>query len=221
MSLPTVATCRNLICGAASQLDVQRSRAGEVLPPGLLLSQPDPDSTWPQVIAETIDDLIFSGRAFWLVLAFDGESNETLPHGFPVRARRLPPETVQPQLSDDWAAYTRIEGYTVGGSTLSPDRVIAFDAGHEGVLRYGARALSAAWALEVAARRLADVELPAGVLENTGHELSAEDAAALVAGFQEARRISGVAFLQGIKYTRESLDPADLQLVDARALAAT
>jgi len=221
MSLPTAANCRNLICGTVAQLDVQRSRAGEVLPSGALLTRPDPDATWPETIAETVDDLIWYGRAYWLVLAFDGQATAQLPRGYPVRARRLPPESVEPKLSDDYAAYSRIEHYTVGAEKVEPYYVLAFDAGHEGVLRYGSRALSAAYALEVAARRLADVELPAGVLENQGHEMSQVDAELLVAGFQEARRTSGVAFLQGVKYSRESLDPADLQLIDARALAAT
>ena len=221
MSLPTVAACRNLICGTVAQLDVQRSRGGEVLPPGALLSRPDPDATWPETISETVDDLLFYGRAYWLVLAFDGQSTATLPYGFPVRARRLPPSEVSPIISDDWSAYTRIHGYTVGATRVEPAYVIAFDAGHEGVLTYGQRALAAAYALELAARRLADVEIPAGVLENLGHEISETDAAELVAGFQLARRTNGVAFLQGMKYTREALNPADLQLVDARAMAAT
>lgn len=221
MSLPTAANCRNLICGTVAQLDVQRSRDGLVLPPGALLTRPDPDATWPETLSETVDDLIWFGRAYWLVLATDGQSTAQLPQGYPVRARRLPPESVEPNLTDDYAAYSRIESYTVGGQEVEPSLILAFDAGHEGVLRYGSRALASAYALEVAARRLADVELPAGVLENQGHEMSQTDAEALVAGFQEARRSSGVAFLQGVKYSRESLDPADLQLVDARALAAT
>jgi phage portal protein BeeE len=221
MSLPTAANCRNLICGTVAQLDVQRSRGGEILPKGALLTRPDPDATWPETLSETVDDLLWYGRAYWLVLAFDGQATAQLPHGYPVRARRLPAYSVQPQLSEDYAAYTRIESYVVGGARVDPAFILPFDAGHEGILRYGANALAAAYALEVAARRMADVELPAGVLENQGHEMSQADAEALVAGFQAARRSSGVAFLQGVKYSREALDPSDMQLVDARAMAAT
>jgi hypothetical protein len=221
MSLPTIAAGRNLICGTVAQLDVRRFRGADQLEPGSLLTQPDPDSVWPVTIAETVDDLIFYGRAAWLVLAYDGQATDRNPSGLPVRARRVPPTQWSARLSSDLAAYTRLEGYTVGASELEPDALITFDAGHEGLLTYGAGTLSAGYALELAARRHADVELPAGVLENTGHELSAAEAAVHVAAFQAARREHTVAFLQGLKYSREALMPADLQLVEARAIAAT
>ena len=221
MSLPTIANGRNLICGTVAQLDVHRYRGSDLLEAGSLLTQPDPDTTWPVTITRTVDDLIFYGRSAWIVLAYDGQATERNPFGLPVRARRIDPACWSANLSTDLAAYTRLESYTVGGQVLEPGALIAFDAGHEGVLTYGARTLSAGYALELAARRHADVELPAGTLTNTGHELSADEAAAMVAAFQAARREHGVAFLQGINYRREALNPADLQLVEARAIAAT
>jgi hypothetical protein len=221
MSLPTVAAGRNLICGTVSQLDVHRYRGGEQLEPGSLLTQPDPDSVWPVTIAETVDDLLFYGRSAWLVLAYDGQATDRNPSGLPVRARRIPPTSWSANLSSDLAAYTRLESYTIGGSELEPTALITFDAGHEGVLAFGARTLAAGYALELAARRHADVELPAGTLTNEGHELSQDEAATMVAAFQAARREHTVAFLQGLKYSREALNPADLQLVEARAIAAT
>lgn len=221
MALPVLASCRNLVCGTVGQLDVQRSRAGVVLEPGALLTRPDPDTTWAEAIEWTVDDLAFHGRAYWLVLAFDGQATDRNPRGLPVRARRVPPWCVQVNTSSDAAAYTRIESYVIGGTTIDPSGVIAFAAGHEGILKYGARAIASASALEDAARRFSDVELPAGTLENTGHELSRSEADDLVAGFEAARRSRTVAFLQGIKYTREQIMPADLQLVEARAQSAT
>jgi hypothetical protein len=221
MSLPTIANARNLICGTVAQLDVHRYRGSDLLEPGSLLTQPDPDTTWPVTISRTVDDLIFYGRAAWLVLAYDGQASERNPLGLPVRARRIEPACWSASLTSDLAAYTRLESYTVGGSQLEPTALIAFDAGHEGVLTFGARTLAAGYALEGAARRHADVELPAGTLTNEGNELSHDEAAAMVAAFQAARREHGVAFLQGLRYSREALNPADLQLVEARAIAAT
>jgi hypothetical protein len=221
MSLPTIASGRNLICGTVAQLDVHRFRGADLLEPGSLLTQPDPDVVWPVTIAETVDDLLFYGRAAWLVLAYDGQATERNPNGLPVRARRIPPTAWSPNVSTDLAAYTRIDGYTVGATELEASALITFGAGHEGVLTFGARTLAAGYALEQAARRHADVELPAGTLENTGHELSQDEAAAMVAAFQTARREHTVAFLQGLKYSREALMPADLQLAEARAIAAT
>lgn len=221
MSLPVVAACRNLVCGTVGQLDVQRSRAGMPLEPGALLTQPDPDTPWPAHIERTVDDLAFYGRAYWLVLAFDGVATDRNPRGMPVRARHVPAVSVAPQVNPDLAAYTRIDSYLVGGTRIDPSGVIPFDAGHEGILRFGSRTIGAGIALEDAARRLADVELPAGTLTNTGHELSKDEAETLVEGFQSARRANGIAFLQGITYERQSLSPGDLQLVEARATAAT
>ena len=221
MALPVVASCRNLVCGTVGQLDVQRSRAGVVLDPGALLTRPDPDCPWFETISWTVDDLAVTGRAYWLVLAFDGQATERNPRGLPVRARRLPPGSVQPIVSTDAASYTRIEGYTVGGQRVDPTAVIAFSAGHEGLLCYGARTLAAAAALEEAARRMADVDLPAGTLTNTGHELSTQEAEEFVSSFEAARRSRTVAFLQGIEYKREQLSAEDLQLIEARAQSAT
>lgn len=221
MSLPVVAASRNLIAGTVAQLDVQRSRDGAPLPPGSLLSRPDPDEPWSVTVAKTTDDLLFEGRAYWLVLATDGQATDRNPRGLPVRARHVPAREVRPDLSTDAAAYTRIIGYDIGATRVEPWQVIAFDAGHEGVLHFGSVAIANALALEAAARRLSNVELPAGVLRNTGHELSPADAALVVQQFQLARRLNGVAFLQGIEYSREAIDPADLQLVEARANSAT
>jgi HK97 family phage portal protein len=221
MSIPTVAACRNLICGTVSQLDVRRTRGDVVLPAGSLLTRPDPDSTWPATVAATVDDLLFHGRAYWLVLAYDGVASERNPKGLPVRARYLPAASVDELVSDDYASYSRLEGYDVAGAKLKPEALIAFRAGHEGVLAYGATTLLAVYQLEAAARRLSSVELPAGVLKNTGHEVSPADAAEIVRNFQAARQTAGIAFLQGFEYSRESLAPADLQLIEARAIGAT
>lgn len=221
MSLPVMAACRNLVCGTVGQLDVERRRGQSVVDPGPLLTRPDPDMTWPAQLERTVDDLAFYGRAYWLVLAFDGIGTERNPRGRPVRARHVPARYVEPIVNADLGAYTRIEGYRIGTTTVEPGGVIAFDAGHEGLLRYGARTITAAVALEEAARRFSSVELPAGTLENQGHELTKAEADEMVAGFQAARRGNGIAFLQGVKYSREQLNPADLQLVEARAQSAT
>ena len=222
LSVPSVAACLHLITGTVAQLDVRRSRAGDLLAPGALLTRPDPDTTWIGTITPTVSDLLFYGRAYWLVLAYDGEGTERNPLGLPVRARHVPAPHVAPKRSEDMSAYTRLEGWQIGSGEVPPERVIAFDTGRAGVLWYGARTLSAAVQLEAAALRLSGVELPAAVLKSTGqYELSEEDAKARVAEFQAARRDNGVAFLQGVDYERTSFSPADLQLIEARALIAT
>lgn len=223
LSVPTVAACRDLIVGACVQMGVGRHRGAERLEPGPLLTQPDPDTTWAATIAGTVDDLIFYGRAYWTVLAFDGATSEQNPEGFPIRARWFPYDTVTANVVSDGGAYSRLESYTVQGyeSELPPRMVIRFDAALPGVLAYGGRTIQTALAIEQAARRFSDVDIPAGTLTNQGAELSPDESDEIVAEFEAARANHSVAWLQSVTYERTDISPHDLQLIDARAIAAT
>ena len=217
MQIPSVAACRNLIVGAMVQFPPSRFRDAERLDPGSILTQPDPATTWEGWLSAIVDDVVFHGRAYSLVLARDAET-------FPTRLRALPFESVTPITGGDSAGgYQTVTGYRVTGSSkpIPVADVIRFDSPNPGVLETGARTLAAATELELAARRLSAVELPAGVLTNEGSELGETEAAELLAGFQAARRSNGIAFLQGVTYSREQLSPADLQLIEARANVAT
>jgi phage portal protein BeeE len=216
LTIPSVVACRNLLVGTTVQLGLFRYRAGERLDPGYLLTKPDPSTTRPATIGGTVDDLIFEGRAYWRVLERDSE-------GVPTRARWTPVVDVTPRTSSSGGTYSVLTGYDIAGvdGVVAVADVIRFDSPIPGVLIYGARTLAAAIELELAARRLAAVELPAGTLTNEGAELSDDEARTVVADFQAARRDSGIAWLQGVRYTREELSPADLQLVEARANVAT
>jgi len=223
LTVPAIAACRNLIVGAAVQMPLYAYRGTERLEPGPLLTQPDPDMIWPATLGGTLDDLLFYGRAYWRVIAFDGASSEQNPEGFPIRARWIPYGDVTPNVTPSTSAYQRLESYSIAGERepVAPRFVIRFDSPQPGVLITGARTIAAAVAIEDAARRFADVDLPAGVLQNEGTELGDDEASALVQEFQTARQANAIAFLQGITYERTDISAHDLQLVEARALAAT
>lgn len=216
LSIPSVLACRNLIVGTVVQLGLYRYRGGERLEPDYLLSKPDPSLTLPATLGGTVDDLVFHGRAYWRILERDSE-------GYPRRARWTPVADVTPEARSSGGSYSTLSGYRIAGvdGVVAPAEVIRFDSPIPGVLDLGGRTLAAALELEAAARRLAGVELPAGVLKNEGSELNPEEAAALVASFQASRRESGIAFLQGLSYSRENISAADLQLIEARANVAT
>jgi hypothetical protein len=216
LSIPSVASCRNLVVGTAVQMGIFRYRGDERLDPGWLLTRPDPSTTWPATLGGTVDDLLFYGRAYWRVLDRDAE-------GFPTRARWTPFVDVTPLERSTGGSWATLTGYEVAGvgTQLGVDELVRFDSPLPGILAIGGRTLAGAIELEDAARRLASVELPAGVLKNEGTELGEDEAKVLVAGFQASRRENGVAFLQGVSYSREGLLPADLQLVEARANVAT
>jgi phage portal protein BeeE len=220
LTVPAIVACRNLIVGAAVQMGIYRYREAERLEPGPLLTQPDPDTTWAATLGGTLDDILFYGRAYWLVLAFDGAGSEQNPEGFPIRARWFPYGDVTPELeSQDAGAYSRLKGYRVSGVTglVPPRAMIRFDSSLPGVLAIGSRTIAGAVAIEQAARRFADVELPAGTLTNEGTELSPDEARDVLAEFELARQERVVAFLQDMTYERTQLSAHDLQLVEGRA----
>jgi HK97 family phage portal protein len=216
LSIPAVDACRNLIVGTVVQLHLYRFRGDERLDADYLTTRPDPSTTIASTIAGTVDDLVFTGRAYWRVLDRDSE-------GVPRRARWTPVRDVTPLARSSGGSYSTLSGYRIAGvpDEVPPADVIRFDSPIPGVLDVGGRTLAAALELEEAARRLAAVELPAGVLKNEGTEVSPEEGRQIAAEFAAQRRSNGIAFVQGVAYSRESLSPADLQLVEARANVAT
>lgn len=216
LSIPAAAACRNLIVGTVVQLQLYGYRAGERLEGGYLLTKPDPSTTLAASMGGTVDDLIFYGRAYWRILDRDAE-------GFPRRARWTPIRDVTPETVDHGGSYAELIGYRIAGleHVVPPGDVLRFDSPIPGVLDIGGRTLAAAVELETKARQLSSVDLPAGVLKNEGTEVGPDEATEILQGFQAARRENGVAFLQGVAYSREDLSPADLQLIEARANVAT
>lgn len=225
LGVPAVKTCRDLIVGAGAQMALYRYRGAERLPPGTLLTRPDPDAALSATLAGTLEDLIYDGRAYWGVLARDGQASERLPEGFPVRARWLPSGDVSPELIDgtDASSYSQLKGYKVAGvrELVPPEDVIRFDSPLGSVLYRGANAITQALELEEAATRLSSTELPAGTLTNLGDKVSDEEGLAIVEAFEVARRTHTLAWLQDVEYNREQLSAEDLQLIEARANAAT
>ena len=210
LSLSVVANAVELITGIAGQLTVDRMRGDEELDPGTILTAPDPDLPWPTVIAELVDDLIFYSESYWLVLRRDAD-------GFPTRARRLPWASVGVKVNPDYARYSRIRGYSVGGDPVPAADMIRFKRRGAGILRDYSALLLAAIQLTQAAARHATVPLPAGVLTNTGQEIGDTDARNLVAAFDQARLDGSTAFLQSMTYERTALNAADLQMVEGLA----
>ena len=210
LSLSVIANAHALIVGVASQLRVERTRGEEELPAGTILTQPDPDETWPTTIGWTLDDLIWYGTSYWLVIRRDVD-------GFPSRARRLPWSAVATTLDPDYSKFTRIQEYAVGGVPVQPRDIIRFTMPGLGVLRDSAAVLLDALTLGAAASRHATIPLPAGVLTNTGQEVGGSDAKQIVAEFDAARLRGETAFLQSMTYERTAFSAADLMLIDALA----
>jgi|SRR5262252_7880976 len=216
LSVPSVRACRNLIVGAVIQMSWFRYRGDQRLDPGWLLTKPDPSTTLPTTVGGTVDDLIFYGRAYWRVLERDSD-------GFARRARWTPVIDVTPQTQSTGGTYAILTGYRIAGlpDVVDPGDVIRFDSPLPGLLDTSTQTLAASLDLEQAARRLANVQLPAGTITNEGEPVSPDEAAQYVEDFQAARATKGVAFLQNMSYSREALSSDDIALVDGRAHWAT
>lgn len=210
VQLSVLANGSTLIKSIAAQLSIDRMRGDTELDPGTLLTQPDPDTTWPAQIGWTVDDLIFYGQSAWYVLRRDTE-------GQPSRARRLPPGSWSIRWSSDYGRLSRIESISVGGGEVAPDDVIRIATPGNGILYDGAAIILAALELQRSADRFTNIPLPGGVLTNTGQEIGPTDAAAIVTEFDAARESGATAFLQSMTYERTQLNAADLQLVESMA----
>jgi len=222
MTIPTFASCRQLIVGTAAQIKPKRVRGVEELPPIWMMRQVDPDETYTTTLGKTLEDLMFYGKAAWLVLSRDGVPTERNPKGLPVRARHVPVNDVQRELSDNLADYSRVKYYVINGVQVDPEDVIWFEVGHEGILTYGADVLSKAKGLEEAAARMVATDLPAGIIYNQGSELGPDEARSLIETFTKARKENAIGLLQGATYESHGAQSAlDLQMIEARSMAAT
>ena len=222
MSIPTFFSCRQLIVGTAAQIKPKRVRGTEELPPNWMLRQIDPDETYTTTLGKTLEDLMFYGKAAWLVLSRDGVPTERNPKGLPVRARHVPVNDVQRELSENLADYSRVKYYVINGVQVDPEDVVWFEVGHEDILTYGAEVLSKAKALENAAARMTATDLPAGIIYNQGSELGPDEARQLIETFTRARKENAIGLLQGATYESHGAQTAlDLQMIEARSLAAT
>jgi phage portal protein BeeE len=226
MSIPAVMRARNLIAGTIAQMPLRawRRMAGVTaeVPPPTWTEQPDPRYTRGWIFAQTVDDLIFHGRAFWGVERRDAA-------GFPLAFQYLdlgrvgwhqvgPAHTLLPSaMGGGWVL-------TVDGTPVDPRAVVRFDGILDGgVLVHGARELRTAMALSDAARRFASMEIPAGVLQDQGAGLttSAEIDDALDQ-WEASRRKRSTAYLApGLAYQGDvAMDPERLQLIQARQQSA-
>jgi HK97 family phage prohead protease len=233
LQVPAVMRARNLIAGTLSTLphvviDPQRR---EVPTTYLLGGNIDPDIPNSVLLAQTYEDLLFEGIAWWRVTARGW-------HGFPVEARHVPVESVhvagigtlpsQSQISPD--QLFPVDGQVfIDGIPVRDDEVIRFDSPNPPLLRHAARAIRTALKLDRIAALYADNPVPLGALEpREGAEpLSAEPGSAgdgsersevdaLLDDWEIARSKRAWAYLQAVTAKTLQWNPEQLQLADQR-----
>ena len=223
IQIPTISRARDLICGMISCLPIRQYAKQWVndeyedieLPDDTWFHQPDPNVTRSFIMSWTVDDLIFYGRAFWVVTSRFG-------NGFPATFTWIPAADVQTRDQAGPIYFGASKDITFNGFKLNPEDVIQFLSPIQGLLSMGSRAIRTNLNLDTSAERFARNQTPAGVLKQTeGEPLSAEELSELAAGFAKAREGNAIAALnQYVDWKESYMDPSKLQLTEARTYQA-
>ena len=223
IQIPTISRARDLICGMIGCLPIRQYSKQWMdddyedidLPDDTWFSQPDPAVTRNFIMSWTTDDLIFYGRAFWVVTSRFG-------NGFPATFTWIPANDVQ---SLDMAGpmwYGPSKQLVFQGLKLDPNDVVQFISPIQSLLTMGARAIRTNVNLDTSAERFARNQTPAGVLKQTeGEPLSGEELSEMAAAFASARNNNAIAALnQFVDWKESMMDPSKLQLTEARTYQA-
>jgi hypothetical protein len=223
IQIPTISRARDLICGMIGCLPIRQYAKQWMdddyedveLPDDTWFHQPDPAVTRNFIMSWTADDLIFYGRAFWVVTSRFG-------NGFPASFTWIPAADVQTldQAGPLW--YGPSKQIVFQGLKLDSNDVVQFISPIQGLLTMGARSIRTNINLDTSAERFARNQTPAGVLQQrSGEPLSGEELGELAAAFAAARNNNAIAALNEYVEWKESyMDPSKLQLTEARTYQA-
>lgn len=212
MSVPSVARARNVIVDAMAGLPLELwASDGRRLAAPSWLIQPDARMPRPVTIGWTIDDLMFYGVAYWQVTstyAADGR-----PSGF----TRIEPRRVTFDVNNTG---TMISRYFVDGTAVPNAGVgslVTFSGLDEGILARGGRTIATAISLERAAYNLAQDPVPAGIIKNSGGDLSKDQVENLLASWKVARQNKSTAYLNAdMTFEKVGMNGEEMGLNNAR-----
>ena len=219
MSVPTISRARDLICSMIGGLELSnytKEWTGDgfmrrPLEPMGWMDRPDPQVTRNWIMAQTVSDLFFHGRAFWYVAS-------RYQTGFPASFQWLPAANVSTpgQAGPYWMGPASV--IELNGVQIPTDDVVQFLSPVAGVVTMGARAIDIAVRLDDAARRFALNQTPAGYLQQTGGEpMNGDELAELASAWAEARTANAVGALnEAVEWREFDADPSKLQLTEGR-----
>ena len=193
MSIPAVARARNTLCGTAAQLQLVAHKLDGVLDPQpSLVSQIDPGRPNSVTLAWIVDELIFNGVAYLVVVTRDAPSNGGRPSGL----RVVPQARIGFNPDGSPASFD--------GHPIPPDDWIRIDGLNEGVLLFGRKALRDAEALANSSAKAARNPVPSVELHQTTTTptLTAQEIADLKADWIRARDGKN----GGVAYTPSSIE---------------
>ena len=220
MTLATVSRSRDLLASVIGCMPLKMSgemfndQTGEMeempLAPRSWLRQPDPSVTYNFLMAWTLDDLLFYGRAFWFCV-------ERSADGFPMKFTRLPAGSVTTldQTGPVWFGPSK--EIIFAGNTLDARDVIQFLSPIQGIVYSSAQTIATAMKVEQSRYKNAQSSLPSGVLRQTGGEpLSAQELSELAAAFNQARLTNQTAALnEYLTYEASTATPDKMLMIES------
>jgi len=222
LSVPAVRRGRNMLC-AISTMPLEQVGPTNVVLPSPLLGQIDLDVPNVVTLAQTVEDLVFSGIAWWEVTAKGYD-------GYPLAARHLdvasvsvdPPEgrgaAPLPSGTDPREGVVYVDGKPVGGS-----RVIRFDSPNPAVLDHAGREIRRAVLLDKAAGMYADDPRPLDYFRPTegADPLEDDEITTFLGRWRSARKRRSTAYIPAsVEYhTVDTPSPQQLQLAELQKQA--
>ena len=225
MTLATVSRSRDLLASVIACMplkmygemfdDVTGEMEEVPLAPRSWLRQPDPSVTYNFLMAWTLDDLLFYGRAFWYV-------TERTQDGFPSKMTRLPAGSVTTldQAGPVWFGPSK--EIIFAGNTLDARDVVQFLSPIQGIVYSSAQTIATAMKIEQSRYKNAQSSLPSGVLKQTGGEpLSAQELSEIGAAFQQARLTNQTAVLnEFLSYDATTATPDKMLMIESAQYSA-
>jgi hypothetical protein len=196
LSLPTVSRARDLLASTISSLEfrqkVKQWNGTEYeelyVPNESWMENPDPKVPRQFILANTVTDLFFYGRAFWAV------TSRNATDGRPMSFEWLPAANIQTPNQQGPQYFGMPDVIQFNGVNLDPNEIITFLAPTTGIIFTGRRAVNIATHLDQYADRAATIETVPGYLQQTsaGETMSGEELGDLAAQWAQARREGNV-----------------------------
>jgi phage portal protein BeeE len=225
MSLATVSRSRDLLASVISCMPLQMygemfdNVTGEMeqidLAPRSWLRQPDSGVTYNFLMAWTLDDLLFYGRAFWAITARTQD-------GFPSAFTRLPAGSISTTDQAGPVFFGPSNEIYFAGQQLPTADVVQFLSPIQGIIYSSAQTIATALKVEESRYNMARTSLPSGILRQTGGEpLSATELADIGAAFNQARLSSQTAVLnEFLSYEPSNATPDKMLMIESAQYSA-
>ena len=219
MTLPVIARGRDLICNTIAGMKLEMYREmwnGEEMEevpmaPRSWLSRIDQSVPNQFIISYTVDDLIFEGRAFWLI-------TERHADFYPKNFTRLPAAMCQTLDQQGEIFFGPSKQVVFNGVQLDPNDLVQFISPMQSLNSTGARAVEIALRIEDSRLRASQTVLPQGYLRQTGGEpLSSQELSDLAAQFNLARTSgnSTAALNEFLEYVPTTATPDKMLMIES------